>query len=202
MTTFSYQLPAPNTSDVVLLVSGQNGASDTVDLQLGSAATISNTVKDFESANDLTLEDSAGNGIGHLNVNVDAQSYETSAEYPGGIAGTGGYAYVNTLIDPNLSSLTVTGPGDFQVNNTFIDTVNTLTLTDNSTSTYGLTFGAFIPGVGLTGGIYDSNLTTLNLGGTDIAASSADGDNSADGPDSGDLYLDSLFLGTQKSFNY
>ena len=43
-----------------------------------------------------------------------------------------------------------------------------------------------------------SNLTTLNLGGTDIAASSADGDNSAYGPDSGDLYLDSLFLGTQK----
>ena len=198
MTTFFYAIPAPNTSDVTLLVSGQNGPSDTVYLQLGSAATISNTVKKFQSADVLTLEDSAGNGIGHLNVNVDAQSYETSTEYPNGVAGTGGYAYVSTLIDPNLSSLTVTGPGDFQVNNTFVDTVKTLTLTDNSTSTYGLTFGAFVPGTGLVGGIYDSNLTTLNLAGSDIAASSTDGDNSAYGPDSGDLYLDSLFLGTQK----
>ena len=137
MTTLSYKIATPNTGDVTIVVPGRTGASDTVNLQLGSASTISNTVKDFQAANTLALQDNAViyNGIGRLNVNVDAQSYETSTEYPGGIAGTGGYAYVSTLTDPILSSLTVTGPGDFQVNNTFVDTVNTLTLTDNSTST-------------------------------------------------------------------
>ena len=197
--TFSSKIGAPNTSDVMLLVSGTTGASDILDLQLGSAATESNTLKDFESADTLTLEDSNSNGIGNLNVNVDAQSYETSAAFPGGVAGTGGYAYVDNLIDPNLSSLTVTGPGDFQVDNTFTDTVRTLTLTDNSTSTYGLSFCTFVPGVGLSGGIYDPNLTTFNIAGDDYAASSADGDDFSAGPDSGDIYLDSLFLGTQKS---
>ena len=148
MAAFSYRLPVPGTSDVTLLAAGDTGASDTVNLLLGSAATISNTLQDFESADVLTLEDSAGNGIANFNVHVDAQSNETSAAFPGGVAGTGGYAYVNSLIDPNLSSLTVSGPGDFQVNKPFVDTVKTLTLTDNSTSTYGLSFCTFIPGVG------------------------------------------------------
>jgi hypothetical protein len=56
-----------------------------------------------------------------------------------------------------LSALTITGTGDLYVGSTYVDSVASLSITDNSTGTGGLTFS---------GGIADASLTTLNLSGS------------------------------------
>ena len=113
-----------------------HGASDGVNLILGTPTNATPI-----TIGSLTLSDLSNNGIGTLNV----IAYDTVP-----------FAHhtITTLNDLGLTSLTVSGTGDLAIG-AFTDNVKTLTLTDNSTSTYGLSF---------TSSITAPNLTTLNTG--------------------------------------
>ena len=142
-----YQLAAGATSAVNITL-GLTAAEAAV---LGLAATTggfsvvgsSGTAADSE----LTLWDSNFVGIATVNFAVN-NSTADSAET------------INYLNDQSLGSMSVAGTGDLVITDTYIDTLASLSITDNSTSTAGLTF---------TGGITDNALTTLGLAGSNTA---------------------------------
>jgi len=180
-TTTPITIPAP----IVYTAADSHGATDIVNLVLGTtdnAAPI--------TVSQLTLSDRSGNGIGALNVLAyDTTPFDGAAtrNTPPRLA----YHTISILDDPGLSSLTVSGSGDLAIIAStghtasdvaanlvgFYDTAKTLTLTDNSTSTYGLSFNK---------ALIAPNLTTLNLAGSDSVA--------------GSIYIGSLILGTQTAF--
>jgi len=75
-------------------------------------------------------------------------------------AGSNGIA-VGALSDSSLSSLKISGTGDLVVQSTYIDSLASLSLTDNSTGVTGLTFN---------NGITDNSLTSLTVAGSNTAA--------------------------------
>ena len=122
-----YQLAAGATSAVNITL-GLTAAEAAV---LGLAATTggfsvvgsSATLADSE----LTLWDSNFVGIATVNFTVN-NSTAGSAET------------INYLNDQSLSSMSVAGTGDLVITQTYTDTLASLSITDNSTSTAGLTF--------------------------------------------------------------
>lgn len=170
-----------NAQDVTFKTADTTGATDTLNLTLGISeadltALGSSLVFDaaatqgFQAAHHLTLSDANNAGLATVNVVSNATNVAGDA-----------YNSIGTLYDAGLSSLTVSGTGDLQIWNTLmLNGVSTLTLTDNSTSAYGLTFHD---------GITDTALTTLNIAGTN---SNAAGDN-------GSFDIGTLNVGAQTS---
>ena len=122
-----YQLAAGATSAVNITL-GLTAAEAAV---LGLAATTGGFSVVGSSAtpadSELTLWDSNFVGIATVNFTVN-NSTAGSAET------------INYLNDQSLSSMSVAGTGDLVITQTYTDTLASLSITDNSTSTAGLTF--------------------------------------------------------------
>ena len=101
---------------------------------------------------ELTLWDSNSAGLANVSFTVNNST-------------AGSQDNINYLNDQGLSALTIAVQGDLEIGNStvntaFVDLVVSLSITDNSTSTAGLTFNT---------GITDNSLTTLTLAGSNTA---------------------------------
>ena len=142
-------IDAAQTSAITYSTVGTAGATSSVAVNLNGVAsgTAGETATVGYTVAGLTLQDNAGNGIGNVTFN--------------GNATVGGALFtVTTLTDNALTALTVAGAADLTVTNAFTTTATSLTISDNSTSTAGLTLG----------GVTDSLLTALTFNGTNTAA--------------------------------
>jgi hypothetical protein len=161
---------AYSNSTITAQFAGTSGATDTANVVFNHNATDSSPI----IISSLTLQDSASNGIGTLNI-----TDTTSASSLGSAADT-----INLLTD-NFTTLNITSNNSFAITElinytsspvsinlsgaglfTFVSaTLNTPTLTinDNSTNATASTFN----------NITDSSLTTLNLAGTHTAGIAA-----------------------------
>ena len=124
------------------------------------------TAAGFSVTPQLTLWDNSFVGLANVNFTVN-NSAAGSAET------------LTVLNDQSLSSMTVTGTGDLSIG-AYTDTLASLSLTDNSTSTAGLTIAGIADNALTTLALAGSNTATMNLGGvTDTATSLAVTDSDA-----------------------
>jgi|GEM_PF-4115440 len=159
-------IDAPNSGNVTYQLATAGTSSTAVGVTLGLSAT---------EAAILGLPETAG-GFSVVGTNASAASAELTL-WDSGFVGlpnvnfivnnstAGQQDNINYLNDLNLSALTVTGTGDLEigngtVNSAYVDTVASLSIADNSTSTAGLEFYT---------GITDNTLTSLTLAGSNIA---------------------------------
>ena len=150
-------IDAANNGSVTYQLATAGTASTAVDVTIGLSAAqaallgLPATAGGFSvvggGADQLTLWDSSFVGLANVNFTVN-NSTASSAET------------INLLNDQSLSSMSVAGTGDLIITNTYTDTLASLSITDNSTSTAGLTF---------TNGITDNALTTLAFAGSNTA---------------------------------
>ena len=159
-------IDAANIGDITYELATAGTATTTANITLGLTATqaaalgLLATAGDFSvvgmnataASAELTLWDSNSAGLANVSFTVNNST-------------AGSQDNINYLNDQGLSALTIAGTGDLEIGNStvntaFVDLVVSLSITDNSTSTAGLTFNT---------GITDNSLTTLTLAGSNTA---------------------------------
>ena len=173
-----------NYNNVTFQTADTTGATDSLNITLGistayaaslGTSLVTPTNTGFTAANILTLSDSNNVGIANLTINSSTIALGNHGTYS--TVAADGYNTITTLNDAGLTSLHLTGTGGFTTYNLTV-TGTSLTVTDDSTSQWGIYFGTSLSGV---------NLTTLNFAGSNVNSTIAAG---------GATYIDSLVLGT------
>jgi hypothetical protein len=134
-------LEGGNSHIVTLQTIDTTGATDSVSVHLGTAA----STNDTSSYQQITLED--GNFVGTATVNLVVN-----------MAATDSFTSVGTLGDNNLVTLNISGTGNFGVNNAITDVSTSLTI-NNTVAGSGDAQAIFT-------GLTDNYLTSLTFGGT------------------------------------